>query len=130
MAKFVLNVLLSLFFWGFFVWVIFNIEPPKSLTQANVLQLAYFYIPLFLAVTFTLNLLIKTILASSSLSLGIIFLLTLKAMGLFSFLYIGLTIIATLLLFSYFKKDLPSLTSILNVRKLTGWRPRHRSSRT
>jgi hypothetical protein len=122
MIKVLLLLALALIFWGIFIWVIFYIEPPKSLTEANLLQIAYFFIPLYLAIIFSVNLLLKSLPASGSIALGIVILLTLKALDLFNFLYVTITLIATLLLFSYFKKDLPSLTSFNFVRKLRGSR--------
>lgn len=123
MFKFLPKVIPVLVCWGIFVYALLQIPYPNSLTQATAWQLLSFFIPLFLALTFTLNLFLKFYLSSSSISLGIIFLLFLKALDTLSFVSAGLTIIAVGLLLSYFRKakrknkltissKIPKLTSL------------------
>lgn len=104
MAKSFLKFIPALTFWGVFSFIIFKIDYPKSLTQATLFQLTVFFIPLFLALSFTINLFFKFLLFSFSISLGIIILLILKALDSLSIISTLLTTIAIFLLLSYFKQ--------------------------
>jgi len=121
MVRLFLKILLSLIFWGVFIYVVFQIPYPESLTQASINQLLYFFIPLFLALIFTSNLLLKSILRSILISFGIILLLVLKALDSLNIVSALLTIIAVGLLISYFKTP-TSLTSGSNIPKLRSLR--------
>ena len=90
--------------WSVFIYVILNISYPDSLTQASFFQLAIFFIPLFLALTFTINLFLRFILFSFSISLGIIILLVLKTLDSLNIASVILTIITISLLLSYFRQ--------------------------
>lgn len=102
--KFLTKISKSLFFWGIFGLVILQVPYPQSITQAGFLQLSLFFIPLFLAILFTLNIFLKKGLISGSLSLGIIFLLILKALDSLNAVTAVLVIISIGLLVSYFRK--------------------------
>lgn len=104
MLKFLPKIIQALIFWGIFIYVVLQVPYPKSLTQATTFQLLSFFTPLFLALTFTLNLFLNSFFLSASVSLGIIFLLFLKALDTLNFVSAGLTIIAVGLLLSYFGK--------------------------
>ena len=120
MLKFIFKFLPALIFWGIFIYVVLQIPYPESLTQANYTQLLYFFIPLFLATILTLNLILKNILISTSISLGFIFLLFLKALGSLNLITGILTLIPFGLLISYFKKTKRhSLTNYSKIPKLT-----------
>ena len=113
-----------LFFWGIFILVIFQIPYPENLSQANILQILGFFIPFFLAVSLTINIFLKNIFLSSSLSLGIIFLLILKALDSLNLVTGTIIVIATVLLVSYFRKikkkgltKLPKIPKLTHVRK-------------
>lgn len=99
-----LKVIPSLLFWGIFIFVVLKIPYPESLTQANSLQIFPFFISLYLALVFTLYIFQKNILFSSSICLGLIFLLILKALDSLNIVTGILTTIATYLLASYFLK--------------------------
>jgi hypothetical protein len=114
---FIIKLFLALFFWAGFIGVLIFIPYPESFTQANLFQLACFFIPLFFGLFFSLNLLLKPILFSTTISIGLIILLVLKALNYFNFLSIGLTLTTTLLLLSSFKNT-SGLTSIINMPKL------------
>lgn len=101
-------------FGGIFVYVLFNIPYPESITQATLFQLIIFFIPLFLAIMFTLNIFFRNILISGSASLGIILLLILKALDSLNLITGVLVIISIGLLISYFRK--------LKRKNLTNWR--------
>ena len=103
--------------WGIFILVIFKVPYPNTLTQANAFQLLAFFVPLFLALTFSFNMVLNFYPHSLSLSFGIIILLVLKALGSLNFVSAILTLLAVFLLFSYFKKK-GRLTSRSNVPKL------------
>ena len=61
MPKIILKIFPALIFWGIFIFVIFQLPYPESLTQASLFQLLAFFIPLFLALVLTLNLFLKFI---------------------------------------------------------------------
>lgn len=120
-----LKIILPVIFWGIFVVVILKVDYPENITSANLLQLSYFFIPFFLALTFTFNLLLSFSF-SIFITLGIIILLILKSLDGLSFISGILTISAILLLLSYFKKSkkLTGLTSRFKIPKLRSLRRR------
>lgn len=127
MLKFLPKVVQALIFWGIFVYVVLQIPYPESLTGATAFQLLSFFIPLFLTLTFTLNLFLNSSFLSASVSLGIIFLLFLKALDTLNFVSAGLTIIAVVLLLSYFRKaKRKGLTYISKIPKLTNLRRKNK----
>ena len=101
----ILRILPALIFWGIFGYVILYVPYPKSITQADVVQLSSFFISLFLALIFSFNFFLKSFALSGSLALGIIFLLILKALNSFNLVTVSLIILAIGLLFSYFRKS-------------------------
>ncbi len=104
MAKIILKILSALIFWGSFAYVVLQVPYPDSITAANYTQILPFFAGLYLALVFTLNILFRNILFSSSLCLGIIFLLILKALDSLNIVTDILILIATYLLASYFRK--------------------------
>ncbi|MBI3109653.1 hypothetical protein HYZ06_01290 [Candidatus Daviesbacteria bacterium] len=121
MSKAFLKIFSALIFWGILILVLVYIPYPESLTSATPFQILIFFIPLFLALTFTLNLFFKFVFSSASISLGIVFLLLLKALDALNFVSAALTIVAVGLLLSYFKKERGKrhLTSVSKISKLT-----------
>lgn len=120
MFKISSKIIPAIFFWGIFAVVVLQIPYPESLTQANSLQLLAFFIPLFLALSMTLNIFLRNILSSLSISLGLIFLLILQALASLNIVTATLTVVATYLLFSYFRKiKKRSLTKPPKISKLT-----------
>lgn len=115
---FFLKSSLSLIAWGIFIYVLFFVDYPSSLTQASPVQLLLFFIPLYFAIAFTFNLLIRNIIICLVISLGIILLLILKALDSLNFVSGGLAIISVILLVSYFKKGSRNLTSSTSATKL------------
>lgn len=114
------KIVFALIFWGIFAFVIFQVPYPETLTQANTTQLISFFISLFLALSLTINLFLKNILSAGSISLGLIFLLILKALDSLNLVTGILTIIAATLLVSYFRKaKRNSLTKLPKIPKLT-----------
>jgi len=119
------NALPLIFFWGVFIYVILQVPYPETFTQANFSQLSFFFIPLFLALCLTFNLLIKNISIASSISLGIIFFLILKALDSLNAVTTILMIISVGLLVSYFRKlKKKKLTNYSKIPKLTNLRRR------
>lgn len=113
----------ALIFWAVFVYVILQIPYPESITQANLFQLVSFFLPLFIALSFTLKLLLQNILVSLSISMGIIFLLILKSLDSLNLVTGILTVMAIGLLISYFKKiKKKGLTLGSKIPKLTNMR--------
>lgn len=104
MTRVLLKIIPSLFFWGIFVYVVFQIPYPETLTQANLYQIAPFFVTLFFAFAFSLNIFLKNISLSLIFSLGLIFLLILKALDSLNIVTGILTIAAIYLLVSSFKK--------------------------
>lgn len=120
MLKLLFKNLPGLFFWGIFALVVFQIPYPENLTQANTLQILGFFIPFFLAVSLTINIFLINIFSSSSISLGIIFLLVLKALDSLNLVTGTIIVIATILLVSYSRKiKKKSLTKLPKIPKLT-----------
>lgn len=120
MSKVFRKILPAVVSWGGFVYVLFSTPYPESLTSANILQISFFFIPLFLGFTFSLNIFIKSFFVSSSLSLGLIFLLILKGLNSLNIVTGVLIIISIGLLVSYFKKiTRRSLTKLPKIHKLT-----------
>ena len=118
--KYLVKALPVLLFWGIFIFVVFQIPYPDTITQANITQLLAFFIPLFLAITLTLNIILKNILVSGSISLGLIFLLVLKSLDSLNLVTGVLIVISVGLLVSYFRKiNRRSLTKALKIPKLT-----------
>lgn len=122
MLKLIMKILPALFFGGVFLLTVFQIPYPESLTQATILQILGFFIPLFLLISFVVNIFIKNLFLSSSISLGIIILLLLKALDSLNLVTGGIITVAVILLVSYFrkiKKRSPSINSGLkNLTKL------------
>ena len=113
--KFILPVI----FWVCFVYVVARVDYPDNITQANFLQLASFFISLFLALVFSINLFLS-LFSSLSITLGMIILLVLKSLDSLNAVSVILTLTAVWLMLSYFKtlKRQPSLTSRFKVPKL------------
>lgn len=114
MFKFLYRFVPILTFWAIFIYVVLQVPYPESLTQVNLIQLSVFFISLFLAITLILNLFLKNIFISGSISLGIIFLLILKALDSLNLVTAILVIVSTGLLISYFRK--------IKKKSLTNWK--------
>lgn len=131
MIKIITKILPIALLWGIFVYVVLQIPYPLSLTQSNILQLFSFFIPLFFALSLTINLFLKNIFSSASIALGLIFLLILKALDSINLVTTTLTVLAAALLISYFRKAKnQSLTNRSKIPKLTQLRKQQVSSRT
>lgn len=99
------RVILALFFWIIFIFVIFKIDYPKSLVDATLLQLTYFFLSFSLAITLTVNLLIKNFKLAMLLTLGIDLILILKGLSSLNIITLVVVLMAVALLGSYFKKN-------------------------
>ena len=124
MIKILLRIFPALFFWGVFIFVIFQVPYPDNIASADSIQLIFFFIPLYLALVLTFNFFLKNILISASISLGLIFLLFLKALDSLNLVTGILTIISVYLLVSYFRKNKRSLTYLTKIPKITSLRRR------
>lgn len=121
--SFILKLIPTLVLWAIFAYVILQVPYPDSLTQANTTQLLSFFVPLFLAITFSANIFIKNIFISVSVSLGIISSLFLKALNSLNLVTAVLVILSIGLLVSYFRKiKRRNLTKWPKIPKLTHWR--------
>lgn len=124
MGKFLPKVI-PFIFWLILVCVILQVPYPDSLAQADFIQILSFFIPLFLAIIFTLNLFLKKISISLSVSLGLIFLLILKALDSLNLVTAVLILISIYLLISYFMKNKQvGLTNLPKISKLSSLRRR------
>lgn len=120
MPKIILKAIPALIFWGSFTYVVLKIPYPESLTQANFTQIFPFFISLYLALIFTFNIILKNILFSASICLGIILLLLLKALDSLNIVTGILIAVATYFLAGYFKKTKnKDLTKRTKMPKLT-----------
>lgn len=115
MIKSFSKIVIPIIFWSLFLYVVFNVPYPKSITEANFLQLMTFFTFLFLSLTVTFNLFLKNIFLSFLISIGIIFLLILKALDALNLVTVIITLLVILLLRS-------GLTSKSKLPKLTKWR--------
>lgn len=112
--------IIVLVLWVVFLLIVLKVPYPETITQANLIQLLGFFIPLFIAITFSLNLLIKNILMSASLSLGLVFILIVKSLDTLNMITAVLIISAVTLLLSYFKDNKgKNLTKRGKIPKLT-----------
>ncbi len=119
MPKYFLKIIPALIFWAIFIFVIFQVPYPESLTQASLWQILTFFIPLFLSLSFTFNLILNYFTLSCIFSLGIILLLILKSLDALNLVTTGLTLLAIYLFISYFKKSKKrGLTSSTKIPKL------------
>lgn len=101
----ILKKLIPIFFFaGIFIWVFLQTEPPKSLTSASVLQILLFFIPLFLLLTFSINIYFNFFIRSIFVSLGLTLLLIFKSLEMLNFVSVILTILGTVFLTVSFKK--------------------------
>ena len=123
------KVTVALIFWAIFTIIIFQLPYPQTLTQATALQILGFFIPLFLALSFTINIFLRNILLSSPISLGFVFILILKALDSLNVVTTSIIVIAVILLVSYFRKiKKRNLTKLPKIPKLTHLRKRNVSS--
>lgn len=127
--KHLLAISLALIFWVTLMVIILGVPYPNSLTEASFNQLFGFFIPLFFAVVFSLNVFLKNIFISGSISLGFIFILIIQALHSLNLVSGGLIMISIGLLVSYFRKNkkrspsinsgFKNLTNIPKIHKLT-----------
>lgn len=96
--------------------VMWNLEPPKSLTQATFWQIVLFFIPLFLLLTFLVNIFLGQLIKSLIISFGVILLLILKSLDMLNFISLLSTLLATFLIALSFKKR--GLSQPSNIRSL------------
>lgn len=105
MPKFLLKLTPALICWIIFIFVIFKIDYPKSLVEASLIQLTYFFLSFSLAAALTINLVIKNLKLSLLLALGVDLILILKGLSSLNIMTFVVVLIAVVLLVSYFKKD-------------------------
>lgn len=96
-----LPVISSGIIFGFVIW---QMEPPQSLTSASILQVLLLFAPLFTFLVFGLNLYFRFYPRSLIISLGIIILLVLKTLDTFNIISVAITIAAVTLISKSFKK--------------------------
>lgn len=114
------KIIPALIFWTIFAWVVLQVSYPDNLAQANAVQIGAFFIPLFLAISLSINIFYKNILTSSSFSLGIVLMLVLKALDSLNLVTTLIILVAIYLLVSYFRKlKKKRLTNLSKIPKLT-----------
>lgn len=120
MPRLLIKIAPPVIFWGIFAFTILQIPYPDSLTQANIIQLISFFTPLLLAFIFTIEIFLKNVFMSFSVSLGLTFLLILKSLDSLNLVTVTLVIVSVGLLVSYFRKNRTgSLTKFPKISKLT-----------
>lgn len=102
MPKLLFKVFPVLIFGAIFAYALFNVEYPESFATATIFQLAFFLIPLYLLLTFTLNIFFNFLPLAGILSLSLTTFLILKALDSLNWVTGGLTVISFGLLISYF----------------------------
>lgn len=126
MVRVLIKITPPVLLWIVFFVVVLKIPYPDSLIKANLVQVSFFFFPLFAAITFSINIFLKNLLLSSSISLLIISLLLLKALDTLNLITGLITVVPIGLLISYFRKNKPvSLTSLSKIPKLHSTR-RHK----
>lgn len=99
--------------------VILNITPPDSLTSASPWQIIIFFLPLFLFLTFLINILFGFLLRSLIISLGILLLLVLKSLDSLNLVSVLITLIAVGLLIKSLRNSSSSQSKIPNLSHLS-----------
>lgn len=92
------------FFLALFVAVILYIEPPGSWREANIFQILAFFLPILLAITALVDILVHYLPHSFILSLGIILLLAFFGAGQLNLLTGALVVLITVFCFRIFPK--------------------------
>lgn len=85
-------------------WVIWQVEPPKSLTNATITHIIIFFLPLFFLLIFLTNLILRFYLKSLVLSFGIVLIFILQALAALNPVSFFLVSLAVILLIKSFKK--------------------------
>lgn len=85
-------------------FVIYQTQPPKSLSQASFLQITSFFLPLFLLLLYFFNLFFKFLIRSLIISLALIIFLILQALSFLNIITLPLIIFITVFLFIKIKK--------------------------
>ena len=120
-----IKIFLPVIFWSIFAYVLLKVDYPDNPTTASAFQILSFFLPLLLALTFSLNIFLR-LSPSLLLSSGLIILLALKALDSLNFVSASLTIIAILLLLSYFKKHGREIREIGGIRRIRRIRGRNK----
>ncbi len=118
MKKIILFGGLAVISWAVFIMAVFQIPYPDSLAQANYFQVIGFFIPLLLALTFSLNIFLQFLIRSILISFTLIVLLILQALQSLNIITFALTAVAFGLLVSYFKKQKNGTSGIRRIRRI------------
>lgn len=102
---FIKKITLILIFGIIFAWIIFQIEPPQSLTTASTIQLVLFFLPLLLFLTFLINLFFQFWVRSLIIGLGITVMIALKGLDSLNLISLLLIFLAVFFLSRAFKKN-------------------------
>jgi hypothetical protein len=102
--KFINQLIPILFYVSLWGIVVFFIEPPKSWPEATLFQILAFFVPLTLALTFMINLVLKYFPHSFMASLGVLMLLVLYAINQLTPIAGGIVILITILFIKLFPR--------------------------
>ncbi len=124
--SFLLKIIPAVLFWIVFIYTLQSVPYPETFTQANFTQVCLFFIPLLLALILTFNIFINFFI-SFPISLGLVFLLILKALNSLNIVTGILIAISIGLFLSYFRKNKKNnlnpiksdLTKLQKIPKLT-----------
>lgn len=100
-----LPILISLIILGLIIW---QIEPPKAITEITALQILLLITPLLTLMIFTANLCFNFWLRSLVVSIGLMLLIILKTLDKFNIITLSITLVATYLLAKSCKKKVDS----------------------
>lgn len=127
MPKLLLKIIPASILWGIFILIILKVPYPDNLAQANLTQIGIFFIVFYLALAFTINIIIGNFFSSSSVALGAVLLLVLKSLDSLNAVTAALVIIAVGFFVSYFRKiKRKNLTKLPKIPKLTRFRKREK----
>lgn len=119
------KILPIIFFLLILSLIIWQVQPPSSLTSANALQVLLFFIPLFGLLIFTTNLIFGFYLKSLFVSLGVILLLIFQALSILNIFILAIIFIAIFLIIKSLKnpeKKRITNSKIGNLSKRVGGR--------
>lgn len=111
------RVLLALFFATILGSVVYFIEPPKSWGDASTFQILIFFIPFLLFATLLVDLFLNHLPRSFAIGLGLLMVVSLKALDKFNIITVTLIALATALLVWFIPKS--RLTKHPKIPKLT-----------
>lgn len=104
---------------GSLTFVLINVAPPASFTSATTTQLAYFFLPVLITTTSLFNFYFNFWPKSFVLGIGVLLLLTFKALEMLNVVSLVLTVAATFLIAKSLRKPKNMAQKQVQIPKLT-----------